>query len=221
MLPASFKNTTDPIVCDYSRAVPLTHAPARPPRLQDVIITIKILAASVPSLAKRTTEESLDALIDSILAADYVTSVDEAHKEKQIDIELHQPPVIDATPVDEIYERALKALQTRWTLGEVRLVKARSSIDGASTQPASLERRLAAWEADSDREVAIMIDDQQVVSREWWVWVRYAVGAHFCDLGSFEARLYGVVLESNTDIIAVQTVHFSLCHAQHELITLQ
>lgn len=208
LTPGYHWNTTTPAVCDYTFAQPLANVAVAPPRLHEMVITIKILPSASPSsVALAETEKGLTALIKSLLAADYSTSrrSDARWREKRIDIELHRPPATEATEkdLDALYSDIFQKLQAGWSMGEVRAVNTPVGVS-----PLSLELRLAAWTGDSDREAAIMIDDQQVVAREWWRWVRYAVGAHYCHLDSFDARLFGVVLERNINIIAYSVPPF-------------
>ena len=202
LAPGYHWNTTTPAVCDYTFAQPLTNVAVAPPRLHEMVITIKILPSASPSsVTLAETEKGLTALIKSLLAADYSLSrkSDARWREKRIDIELHRPPATEVAEkdLDALYSGIFQKLQAGWSMGEVRAVNTPVGVS-----PLSLELRLTAWTADSDREAAIMIDDQQVVALEWWRWVRYAVGAHYCHLDSFDARLFGVVLERNINIIA-------------------
>jgi hypothetical protein len=172
-----------------------------------LVITIKILpsAGVATDQSLTATKKNLRALIDSIISADYSSPYSAEHRwrEKRIDIEFHRPAATGAyeEPLETFYDRLRQELHSQWGKGEVRVVTSHSD-----DPPASLEQRLLAWTADAKDEAAIMIDDQLEVSPEWWRWVRYAVGAHHCNLGGFEARLFGAVLEKNVNIVATQSV---------------
>jgi hypothetical protein len=201
-------NTTTPAVCDYRAAAPLVNVAVPPPRLHEMVITIKILPSSplLPSVGAGV-EARLSALVDSMLAANY-TAESRLRREERIDVELHRfSTATTTTSADDgdvqVYDRILKKLQAGWAEGHVRLV------DMAPSGPlGGVEQFLATWAADSDREAALMIDDQLVVSPLWWRWVRYGVGAHYCNLDMFTTRLFGVVLESNVALVANSAVRF-------------
>lgn len=199
-----------PGVCSYERARPRDASIAvPPPRLHEMVVVIKVFP-SVPYAEMLSSVVSFNSLKNrlrivatSLLSANYSSPMPHLWSEKRIDIELHRPtPPAKAigdreTLVASLYDRTLSFLQKHWAMGEVREASSRWP-----EAPAGLEARLEAWSAESDSEVAIMIDDAHEVTPEWWRWVRYAVGAHHCSLDGFNVRLFGAVLETNIAIIA-------------------
>jgi len=191
--------------CDYGSTFTPWKVLMLPPRLEEMVVTIKVLPSS--ALHVNLVEERLRRLVDSILRANY-DSTEGTTREKQINIELHVPleKSDSQQPFHGMFLNILKELETSWKLGEVRLIE-----DSHQAAPlTSVENRLKAWDATSYNEAAIMIDDDMEVSGQWWLWVRYSLET-YCSLDTHEPRLFGAVLEASEEIIAIEPVAFLAC----------
>lgn len=168
--------------CTYTDTAKLEPRPIPPKRLQEMVLTIKIMSA-LPRQAK------FSALMESLLQADYSAKL--GGKEIRLDLEV----VLPQDKVEKVVLAEAERVVKKWKHGQARVVRL-----GKSDQPLSVDTWMKAWEAESDTEAAIFIDSSQVLSPHWIQWIRLTVSRH-SDYRYYEPRVSGVVLDRSLDLL--------------------
>lgn len=146
-----------------------------PPSSNKFSLVIKLLAYDRPASLKR--------LMRSLFNANY-----DGDKDIQLDIMIDSPEGPAADTKDRKDVIAL-AYSFRWPYGKKRVI-VRDQHYGLAGQ------WLNAWFPVSDSELGLFLEDDNVVSPDYYIWIKEMAKRYYFDKENYDPRLYGFALQN-------------------------